>query len=165
MQDESGQPRSFDLETFLPYLLNQAAEATSRDFQAIYRAEHDLTRTQWRIIANLGKFGAMTAATICRISHMEKTKVSRAVAALEARGLLARRTDDVDRRSENLTLTDRGHETFATLGQRAIRFDQDLRRILGPRNAEKLEAMLQDLIRRCQADRYDERPPGTGGGV
>ncbi len=33
----------FDLQDFLPYLLNQAAEATSRGFQATYRARYGLT--------------------------------------------------------------------------------------------------------------------------
>ena len=66
----------FDLQDFLPYLLNQAAEATSRGFQATYRDRYGLTRTQWRVMANLGKFGAMTARDICRISHVEKTKAA-----------------------------------------------------------------------------------------
>ena len=72
----------FDLETFLPYLLNQAAEATSRSFHASYKSAYGMTRTQWRVLANLGKFGAMTARDICAISHIEKTKVSRAVCVI-----------------------------------------------------------------------------------
>ena len=75
----------FDLQDFLPYLLNQAAETTSRGFQATYRARYGLTRTQWRVMANLGRFGAMTARDICRISHVEKTKVIRACAAGDRR--------------------------------------------------------------------------------
>jgi hypothetical protein len=62
----------FDLERFLPYLLNQAAEATSKSFQASYKATYGMTRTQWRVLANLGKFGSMTARDICTISHIEK---------------------------------------------------------------------------------------------
>ena len=78
--------QDFDLEGFLPYLLNQAAEATSKSFHDTYKAAYGMTRTQWRVLANLGKFGSMTARDICTISHIEKTKVSRAVAALEAEG-------------------------------------------------------------------------------
>lgn len=51
----------FDLSAFLPYILNQAAEATSRSFQPVYTKRYGMTRTQWRVIANIGKFGAMTA--------------------------------------------------------------------------------------------------------
>ncbi|MFN3645829.1 MAG: MarR family winged helix-turn-helix transcriptional regulator [Gemmobacter sp.] len=139
---------AFDLERFLPYLLNQAAEATSRDFQATYRAAYGLTRTQWRVLANLGKFGAMTARDICRISHMEKTKVSRAVAALEDGGLLARAPDPTDRRAEILSLTARGAEVFEDLGRQALRYDAALRADLGPEAVAHLDALMTRLIAR-----------------
>lgn len=140
-------PPEFDLERFLPYLLNQAAEATSRAFQAVYRAEYGLTRTQWRVMANLGKFGAMTARDICAVSHIEKTKVSRAVAALEAAGYLARAVSPADRRAEILSLTDAGRAVYADLGRRAIAFDAALRADLGAEGAA-FEATLARLIRK-----------------
>jgi len=136
----------FDLQDFLPYLLNQAAEATSRGFQATYRTRHGLTRTQWRVLANLGRFGAMTARDICRISHIEKTKVSRAVAALEGEGLLTRATSPDDRRVENLTLTDSGREVFGEIGQHALEFDAALRQRLGPDLATRIDAILREII-------------------
>lgn len=139
---------AFDLDHFLPYLLNQAAEATSKDFQTTYRTAYGMTRTQWRVLANLGKFGAMTARDICRISHMEKTKVSRAVAALEDRGLLTRTPDPGDRRAEILSLTDQGAQVFADLGQRGIAFDAALRAELGPDAVAHLDALLARLIAR-----------------
>lgn len=144
--------RDFDLQSFLPYLLNQAAEVTSRGFQATYRAQHGLSRTQWRVLANLGRFGAMTARDICRISHIEKTKVSRAVAAMEVAGLLVRATSPVDRRAENLTLTAKGRELFAEVGRRAIDFDADLRDRLGPDVADRLDRILRDIIAMAAAD-------------
>ncbi len=140
----------FDLESFLPYLLNQAAEATSKAFQAIYRADYGLTRTQWRVLANLGKFGSMTARDICTRSHIEKTKVSRAVAALEATGLLTREISPHDRRAEVLSLTKTGAAVFADLGQRAITYDATLREILrqtlGRPGTADLDAVLHRLI-------------------
>lgn len=143
----------FDLEDFLPYLLNQAAEATSHGFQAIYRDRHGLTRTQWRVMANLGKFGAMTARDICAISHIEKTKVSRAVAALEQSGLLMRRPSETDRRAEVLSLTPKGQATFAELGQLAIGFDRHLRDTLGDGEAAILASLLKRLARRAPSSR------------
>ena len=146
--NDTERPADFDLEHFLPYLLNQAAEATSRSFQASYKAAYGMTRTQWRVLANLGKFGSMTARDICAISHTEKTKVSRAVAALEADGLLARMTSAQDRRAEILTLTARGREVFADLGQRGIDYDTALRARIGAGTA----AQLDDLLRRIIAE-------------
>lgn len=139
---------AFDLDQFLPYLLNQAAEATSAAFQVQYRAEYGMTRTQWRVMANLGKHGAMTAVEICRTTYIDKTKVSRAVLALEASGLLVRGAVVGDRRQERLTLTKAGQEAFAVLGQRAIAFDQALQDRLGAQQATALADMLRALADR-----------------
>ena len=147
MTDETATGQSeFDLETFLPYLLNQAAEATSKSFQASYKAAYGMTRTQWRVLANLGKFGAMTARDICTISHVEKTKVSRAVAALEGDGLLTRTTSPQDRRAEILALTPQGATLFAELGKRAISYDLALRQSLGADLASNLDDLLRQVI-------------------
>ena len=136
---------AFDLEDFLPYLLNQAAEVTSLAFQTAYRDRHGLSRTQWRIVANLGKFGAMSARDICQISHIEKTKVSRAVAALEASGLLARMPDPSDRRAEILSLTARGQAIFADLGGLAQAFNASLVKGLGAERAAQLYGLLREI--------------------
>ncbi len=138
----------FDLARFLPYLLNQAAEATGQGFQSVYRARHGFSRTQWRVLAHLGKFGAMTAAEICKASHMEKTKVSRAVAAMAADGLLQRAPDRTDRRAEFLSLTDRGQAVYAELGQEALAYDAALRDRLGPDATAALVAALAVLAAR-----------------
>jgi DNA-binding MarR family transcriptional regulator len=138
-------PSDFDLEHFLPYLLNQAAEASSKSFQATYKSAYGMTRTQWRILANLGKFGAATARDICRISHIEKTKVSRAVATLEAEGLLARQPSVEDRRVEILSLTPKGSTVFLDLGQRAVEYDRRLRLQLGPESAGQLDSLLRRI--------------------
>ncbi|WP_435256656.1 MarR family winged helix-turn-helix transcriptional regulator [Thioclava sp. FR2] len=140
------QTTDFDLDAFLPYLLNQAAEATSHGFEAVYRDRYGFTRTQWRVLANLGKFGAMTARDICAISHIEKTKVSRAVAALEQAEMLLRSPSEKDRRAEVLSLTTKGQEVFAELGAHAVSFDQQLRQEIGSADAGKLIALLRRLM-------------------
>jgi DNA-binding MarR family transcriptional regulator len=105
-----------------------------------------MTRTQWRVLANLGKFGSMTARDICRISHIDKTKVSRAVATLESQGLLARAPSPRDRRAEHLALTERGRAVFGDLGQRAIAFDRALRARLGTPAGGPLDDLLGRII-------------------
>ena len=137
---------NFDLQEFLPYLLNQAAEAASHGFQDIYRDHFAMTRTQWRVMANLGKFGGMTARDICAISHIEKTKVSRAVAHMEREGLLARSPSDTDGRAEILSLTEKGQTAFADLGQRALNYDQALRKELGAKATKDLNRILLAII-------------------
>ena len=81
----------FQLSEFLPYLLNQAAERASQDFAQIYKSRFGMQRTDWRVLAHLGEFGALTARDICARAAEHKTRVSRAVSRLEARGFISRR--------------------------------------------------------------------------
>lgn len=142
----AGAPPEFDLDLFLPFLLNQAAEVTSQSFQQVYRAGHQMSRTQWRIMANLGKHGSLSAVEICKRTFMEKTKVSRAVLALEQKGYLSRSASPGDRRTEQLSLTGTGTKVFRGLGQKALDFDRGLRARLGPDLAGTLEATLRKLV-------------------
>ncbi len=140
--------QTFDLSQFLPYLLNQAAEATSLAFQDSYR-DHGMTRTEWRVMANLGAHNILTAAEICRITFTDKTKVSRAVQALQAAGWLQRGTVAGDRRRENLSLTDAGRILCRQIEHRALDFDAELRAELA-KDAAALESILQRLIAKGQ---------------
>ena len=83
MNDGDGSTlETLDLESFLPYRLNRIADVVSRRFAAVYRERHGLTRPEWRALATIGQFGTVTASRIVEHSAMHKTKVSRAVAAL-----------------------------------------------------------------------------------
>ena len=141
--------QSFDLNQFLPYLLNQAAEVTSMAFQQSYR-DHGMTRSEWRVMANLGAHHNLTAAEICRITFTDKTKISRAVQALEATGWLQRGMVQGDRRRENLSLTEAGRILCRQIEHRAMDFDADLRLSLGMAEAEALAEVLRRLIARGQ---------------
>ena len=116
----------FDLDGFLPYRLNQAAEAVSLTFARVYRERHGMTRTEWRVLAHLGQHGTMSARQVCDRSGLHKTKVSRAVHGLERRGWLHRRSDLDDRRVEHLTLSAAGGRVYAELGALALAHNQHL---------------------------------------
>lgn len=105
----------FALEEFLPYLLNQAAEASSLAFEKIYKAKYGMLRTEWRVLFHLGLYGRMTASEIGQRAGMHKTKISRAVHRLTERRMVARDRDTDDRRVEHLTLTKVGTAAYIDL--------------------------------------------------
>lgn len=129
------------LEKFLPYRLNRIGAAVSRDFRAVYGPEHDLTVPEWRVLATLGEFEEMGAKAIGAHSSMHKTKVSRAVRALEERRWLRRRESAEDRREEILSLTPLGRRIYADIIPRALAFEAALLAALGP----EAEALLLGL--------------------
>ncbi|MCB2136687.1 MAG: winged helix-turn-helix transcriptional regulator [Rhodobacteraceae bacterium] len=135
------QAPDFDLVDFLPYLLNQAAEQTSIGFQASYKARYGLLRTEWRVIFHLGRYGEMTAKDICARARLHKTKVSRAVKALETRRYLTRSELPHDRRNEILRLTRLGQSVFAELNLSARHFDETV--------AKTFTAEENRILRHC----------------
>jgi DNA-binding MarR family transcriptional regulator len=121
------------LEAFLPYRLNRIAAAVSQDFRSVYGPHHDLTIPEWRVLATLGQFEEISAKEIGRHSSMHKTKVSRAVQALEERRWLKRRESEEDRREELLTLTALGRKAYREIVPKAVEFE---RRILDELGSE-----------------------------
>ena len=100
------------LKAYLPYRLNYLAEMTSEATRPIYRKRHGLTRPEWRVLVNLAEVDSLTATELCARVPLHKTKVSRALAALEARGWTTRETDAQDRRVAHARLTGRGRQAF-----------------------------------------------------
>ena len=133
------------LEEFLPYRLARAAEAVSIDFSRIYRDKHGLSRPEWRVLATLAQFGRTTATEIGAHAAMHKTKVSRAVFALEQRKWLTRAADETDRRMERLQLTRAGKSCFATLADLARQYEAQLLIDLGKSGSAQLLAALDKI--------------------
>ena len=136
---------NFDLTDFLPYLLNQAAEAASLDFQREYKARYGMLRTEWRVLFHLGRYGDMSARDIVERAMIHKTKVSRAVAALEERRFLTREGVEEDRRREVLSLTPQGREAFDVLTGLAEAHDAALLRGVSEEDAAVVRRVLRRI--------------------
>lgn len=132
-----------DLQLFLPYLLNQAAESASTGFQQIYKDRYGMLRTDWRVLFHLGIYGRMTARDIGRMARVHKTKISRAVARLEARRFLTREEDAADRRVEHLALTAAGQAAYRDLRGVAEAYEA---RLVAGLNAADVAALRRALF-------------------
>lgn len=135
----------FDLQGFLPYLLNQAAEESSLAFQTVYKERYGMLRTEWRVLFHLGMYGKLTAKEIGQRARIHKTKVSRAVQRLQDRRFLIRQRDDADRRSEWLQLTHQGMAAYRDLRAVARDYDAVLVARIGEHKAEPLRDVLRTL--------------------
>ena len=88
----------------------------------------------------------MTAKQICAQAALHKTKVSRAVMALEKKRYVKRETVVSDRRFETLSLTASGRTVFNDLSAQAALYDEALTRQLGQDEVEMLKKTLKRLI-------------------
>jgi DNA-binding MarR family transcriptional regulator len=132
------QPGAFALEEFVPYRLSRLAEIIGRDFSAIYRNKFGMTRPEWRSFAIIGQCTETTATEIARQSAMHKTKVSRAIAALETRRLVERSVSGADRRVEILRLTRQGQDLFDALRREVRDYEAMLKARFGEESMRKL---------------------------
>lgn len=147
------------LERFLPYRLNVLAALTSNALAQIYAERFGLTIPGWRVVATLGQYRVRTARDIAAHGVMHKSTVSRAVAALEERGLIARRSNAEDRREELLELTERGRAVYEALAPEALAFEGRLLAVLTPAEQESLAALLDKLDRHARALAPEEVSP------
>ena len=135
-----------DLSLFLPYLLHRAAEQTGAEFQRNYKDKYGMLRTEWRVLFHVGHQPGMSAKDICHMANLHKTKVSRAVRALELKRFLTRDKREEDLRSEILCLTKTGKAVLADLKQCANDFDRVFEKKLGKDEVIDLKEMLLKLI-------------------
>src|SRR5712672_3395495 len=144
----SGDTAPLKLEEFLPYRLNVLANLVSQALSRIYVERYGLGVPEWRVLVTLGQFGVMTGKAIGAHSHMHKTKVSRAVAQLEKRKLVARRANRADLREAFLALTPAGRSMYDDLAPIALDFADRLSNAVDSADRAAFERAIDRLIER-----------------
>lgn len=141
-----GDAAPFKLEQFLPYRLNVLASVVSHALSRIYAERYDIGIPEWRVLVTLGQYDTMTGKQIGAHSHMHKTKVSRAVAMLEKRKMIARRTNRADMRESFLSLTPVGRDIYEYLAPVALDFTQRLTKAIDPADRAAFERAVDCLV-------------------
>lgn len=150
-QPAVAEPAGLKLEEFLPYRLNVCASVVSQALSRVYTERYKIGVPEWRVMVTLGQFGSMTAKAIGLHSHMHKTKVSRAVALLERRKLVARRANRADLREAFLSLTPAGREVYDDLAPMALDFAHQLMESVDQSDRAALDRALTKLTERSRA--------------
>ncbi len=127
---------------FVPFRLNRLAAEVSHYLSAIYRDRFGLDVPEWRVMVTVGPGRGCTATAIAASTRMHKTRVSRAIAHLEERGLLERASSAGDRRELELRLTKAGRRMYAELVPLALERE---RALLACMNKDQLRGFLAGL--------------------
>lgn len=149
---ERGAPdeAALKLEEFLPYRLNVVAALASQALSRIYAQRYGIGVPEWRVLVTLGLYGTMTGKAVGEHSHMHKTKVSRAVALLEKRKLLARRANKADMRESFLSLTPAGRGIYQDLAPVAAAFARRFTEAIDPADRAAFDRALAALSERAK---------------
>ena len=146
-KSEQAKPK-LRLEQFLPYRLTVVGWFASRALARIYSMHFGIGIPEWRVIAMLGEFGKLTSRDIGELSHMHKTKVSRAVAELDTRGLVQRSENIHDRREAFLELSGPGRRVYDEIVPMALAFEARLLDGISKEERVTFERVLATLTER-----------------
>jgi DNA-binding MarR family transcriptional regulator len=138
------------LEEFLPYRLNVLAGLTSSALAQIYAKRFGLSIPAWRVIVTLGQYEHRTARDMAPDGVMHKSTVSRAVSALEKRGLVVRRPNLDDRREEWLALTPEGRAIYEAVAPEALAVEERLLSVLTSEEQAMLSSLIDKLTRQAR---------------
>ncbi len=157
---ESNAASGFRLEDFLPYQLSVTANRVSRMFARRYSEDFGLSIPEWRVLAVVGRFGAISPSAVSQWTGMDKVKVSRAAAGLVDRGLVKQVADANDRRARVLSLTRKGIKTHEGVMPMA----RELEASLAASMSKADWASLQRILGRLSAHVQEVDGADTDGG-
>jgi DNA-binding MarR family transcriptional regulator len=146
--DEGG---SLILERFVPYRLSVLSNTVSRAIARIYAERFDLSIPEWRVMAQLGRHGRLSASDIVGLTAMDKVRVSRAVARLTAAGRIAAVADAADRRRQLLTLSPAGRRIYRQIVPLALEREARLLEVLDGAERALLDQLLTKLQEQARA--------------
>jgi DNA-binding MarR family transcriptional regulator len=148
----------FSLQRFLPFRLNRLAAEVSRRLSAVYAERFGLDIPEWRVLATLQSDGPATAQAIVHSTRTHKSTISRAVAALEERGLIVRQESKVDAREIVLRLTRRGQGLMREILPLVLAEEEMMLAALPPQEQARFLALLGRLEGALGLDREEIEP-------
>lgn len=133
-----------DLDRYVPAFVTFIANKLSNSATVFYQRNFGVNVTEWRIMSLLAIEPGIPASRICHVIGFDKGPVSRTLAMLQKRGLVAIRTAPDDGRTHSISLTARGRATHDKVIVAAL--DRE-RRLLSCLNRDEREVLV-NLLRR-----------------
>jgi DNA-binding MarR family transcriptional regulator len=157
MTDKAGKPRraarsetaptelTLDLDRYGPAFITFIANKLSNSATAFYQRNFGVNVTEWRIMSLLAIEPGIPASRICSVIGFDKGPVSRTLASMKKRGLIAVRSDPNDGRSHVISLTAKGRATHDRVIVAALARERRLLSCLDPAEQEMLIMLLRRL--------------------
>jgi DNA-binding MarR family transcriptional regulator len=137
----------FDLDQFLPYLINRAGVRLAVNF-ARDIADTGVALQEWRVLAVLAATGEQRLSDLAGLTSIDLSTLSRLVTRMARQGLVARLSGNGDRRERRIALTEKGRGRTRAIIPTARRYE---RLALAGLNVAE-ERVLKQLLRRVYAN-------------
>lgn len=115
----------------------------------VCEGEFGIPRREWRLLAVLGECGELQPSDLARRAELDRARTSRALTALQAKGLVERQTVASDRRLARVTLTAQGRELHARMLPRVAAINGALLAEFGDAGVAQLDELLGALQRQA----------------
>ena len=135
---------SFDLQRYLPYLLNRAAIRITEAFQRELRKD-DLTVVMWRVLAVLWHDGSMRLGALADATSIEVSTLSRLITNMQARMLVSRTRSTEDARAVEVDLTAEGKAIAARIVPLALQYEVMALADMSAEDGDALRRLLTKL--------------------
>lgn len=146
--EASAHAQLLDLDRYVPAFITFIANKLSNSATVFYQKQFGVNVTEWRIMSLLAIEPGIPASRICQVIGFDKGPVSRTLAMLESRGLVAIGTDKRDARTHSIKLTAKGRKTHDAVIVAALGREQKLLSCL---DASEREVLI-DLLRRIHGN-------------
>ncbi len=145
LSDPLSPDAALELEQFLPYRLSLLSNRISQSIARIYVDRFNLSITEWRVMAVLGRSAGLSANEVAERTAMDKVAVSRALARLVDAGRVLRTTANGDRRRSVLRLSAAGRRIYGQVVPLALEFEQRLLSLLDEQERGQFMRLLDRL--------------------
>jgi DNA-binding MarR family transcriptional regulator len=114
MPKQHYRPETFRARDSIGYLIKRSQRLMQDRIEGLF-AHQGFTLQQWVVMMHIRDGLALTVADLCRELHHDSGAMTRLIDQLEGRGVIERRRNPQDRRVIELSLTDSGNESIASL--------------------------------------------------
>jgi DNA-binding MarR family transcriptional regulator len=136
---------TLDLDRYVPAIITFIANKLSNSATVFYQHHFGVNVTEWRIMSLLAIEPGIPAARICSVIGFDKGPVSRTLAVMKTRGLVAIRAAPEDGRSHAISLTAKGRATHDKVIVAALGRERRLLSCLDAQERDILIALLRRL--------------------
>ncbi|MFM2443882.1 MAG: HTH-type transcriptional repressor NicR [Pseudomonadota bacterium] len=137
--------RQFENEEFLLFRLSSVSRRVANACAEVYLTEFGITVPEWRLMAQIGRFGSISAKDIAEKISMDRVAISRAAAKCLEEVLICEAPHQADRRSKVLSFTPKGKALYNKIIPRACELANVVESGLTKSEARTLKALLEKV--------------------
>ena len=132
-----------DVDDFVIIRVRAFARKVQRAILSEALAAEDMPVLEWQLLFSIARFGSCHLAHVTQQTSIDPAHGSRAVAALERKGLIARHADQTNRRRKLISLTPAGMGKFERIWPRAQRVMKSVTDELDGADFDELKRLLK----------------------